>query len=279
MATTREIDKVLISEEETLRTAVQQLCACGKYVLFVHREKKLLAALADGDVRRFLLKGGDLDSRVKDAANYHPDFLFETEREGAEQFVWDHKLTGLPIVDEDMRIVDIVFLHDEVAIDEVAIRQLNRDDLGMVLGFFDQMSGSTRAMFNRGDVNRIRVMEHLNCKGEDNQIHFAAVVKEPDGSDKMVGYVFLWDIDKKIPWLGIAVREDWKGHHLGRVLLEHLDNWAKPKGYGGLMLTSVPANVRAHSLYTRMGFEYFGVYPDSEFLYIKRYESMFSTNE
>jgi len=51
----------------------------------------------------------------------------------------------------------------------------------------------------------------------------------------------------------------------------NLDSWAKPKGYGGLMLTSVPANVRAHSLYTRMGFEYFGVYPDSEFLYIKRY--------
>ena len=37
------------------------------------------------------------------------------------------------------------------------------------------------------------------------------------------------------------------------------------------MLTSVPANIRAHSLYARMGFEYFGVYPDSEFLFIKRY--------
>ena len=37
------------------------------------------------------------------------------------------------------------------------------------------------------------------------------------------------------------------------------------------MLTSVPANVRAHALYERMGFSYYGVYPDSEFLYIKRY--------
>ena len=271
MASRREIEGVLIAENATMRDAVQKLCACGKYVLFVQRDKRLVAALSDGDVRRFLLRGGDLDAMVKDAANYHPDFLFETEREGAEQFLWDNKLTGLPIVDENMHILDIVFLHDEVSLDGVTIRQLVRNDLEMVMGFFDQMAGSTRAMFNRGDVNRIRVMEHLNRKTDDGQIHFAAVVKESDGSDKMVGYVFLWDIDRKIPWLGIAVREDWKGHHLGRRLLEYLDSWAKPRGYGGLMLTSVPANVRAHSLYARMGFEYFGVYPDSEFLYVKRY--------
>ena len=36
---------------------------------------------------------------------------------------------------------------------------------------------------------------------------------------------------------------------------------------------NVPANVRAHALYERMGFEYYGVYPDSEFLYIKRYRA------
>ena len=167
----------------------------------------------------------------------------------------------------------MVFLHDSVNPDDASIRVLEQKDMGMVLGFFDQMSGSTRAMFNRGDINRIRAIEHLNRTEEDNQIHFAAVVKSDDGVEKMVGYVFLWDLDTKIPWLGIAVREDWKGHHLGRRLLQHLDDYLKPRGYGGVMLTSVPANVRAHSLYTRMGFEYYGVYPDSEFLYIKRYNA------
>ena len=72
-------------------------------------------------------------------------------------------------------------------------------------------------------------------------------------------------------FVGIAVREEWKGRHLGRRLLEHADAWAKPRGYGGIMLTSVPANIRAHSLYSRMGYNYSGTYVDSEFLYIKRY--------
>lgn len=263
----------LIDVNSPLRTALQQLCVDGRQILFVVDGEVLKGALSDGDVRRFLLKGGTLNAPIREAANYHPKFLFTTEREKAESFIWEHKIGAVPIVDEDMRLVDVVFLHDTVDLDAVSIRELKSEDVGMVLEFFDQMAGDTRAMFNRGDVNRIRVTEHLSRKGSDNEVHFAAVVKNTDGTERMVGYVFLWDVDTKLPWLGIAVREDWKGKHLGRRLLEHLDGWAKPKGYGGLMLTSVPANVRAHSLYTRMGFEYFGVYPDSEFLYIKRYTS------
>lgn len=273
MATRREIESVLIDADDDMRTVIRKLCACGKCVLFVTEGRRLKGVLSDGDLRRFLLRNGSLDARAGDAANFKPDFLFETERERAEQFIWDNKLTALPIVDEDMNILDIVFLHDSVNPDDASIRVLEQKDMGMVLGFFDQMSGSTRAMFNRGDVNKIRVIEHLNRSAEDNQLHFAAVVRSDDGEEKMVGYVFLWDLDTKIPWLGIAVREDWKGHHLGRRLLQHLDDYLKPRGYGGVMLTSVPANVRAHSLYTRMGFEYYGVYPDSEFLYIKRYSA------
>ena len=156
----------------------------------------------------------------------------------------ESKFNALPIVDEAMRLIDVVTLHDNVNLANVKIRELLPADLPMVLTFFDQMAGGTRAMFNRNDVNRLRVIEHLKRTQADNEIHFAAVVPSEDG-ELMVGYVFLWDIDKKLPWLGIAVREDWKGHHLGRQLLDHVDSWAKPKGYGGIMLTSVPANVRA----------------------------------
>ena len=272
MATQREIDAVLIDGGDDIRTAIHKLTVCGKHVLFVVENLLLKGSLTDGDISKFLLKDGKLDSPVREAANPQPHFLFDTERERAEQYVWDNKFTAVPIVDEDQKVIDVVFLHDSVDPDGAKIRVLEKKDLAMVQEFFDQMSGSTRAMFNRGEVNRVRVIEHLNRTAEDHQVHFAAVIKEADGREKMVGYVFLWDLDTKIPWLGVAVREDCKGHHLGRRLLQHLDDYLKPKGYGGLMLTSVPANVRAHALYTRMGFEYYGVYPDSEFLYIKRYE-------
>lgn len=268
----RIAESILVKENSTIRDALKALCETGKQTLFVtNGTNRLRAAVSDGDVRRHLLSGGDIDDSIMLAANNHPIFLMDTERRLAQGLLREKHIVAVPIVDEDMRVVDVEFLYDSVNVADVRIRVLEKADLPLVLEFFDQMAGDTRAMFDRGSVNRMRVIGHLNRSEEDQQVHFAATVKSPDGFEKMVGYVFLWDIDKKIPWLGIAVREDWKGNHLGRRLLEHLDSWARPKGYGGLMLTTVPANVRAHSLYTRMGFEYFGVYPDSEFLYIKRY--------
>lgn len=263
---------VLIPSALTIREALKALCETGRQVLFVvSGECKLLGAVTDGDVRRHLLSGGSLDEQVISVANTQPKFLMDTERRMAQSVLHDRHISAIPIVDENLTVRDVEFLYDYVSVDDSQIRELKQQDLAMALEFFDQMAGDTRAMFNRGDVNRLRLIEHLSGSGNDNQVHFAATVKDPAGEEKMVGYVFLWDIHRKVPWLGIAVREDWKGHHLGRRLLQHLDDWAKPRGYGGLMLTSVPANVRAHALYSRMGFEYYGVYPDSEFLYIKRY--------
>ena len=269
----RKVESVLIKETESLSAALRKLCDSSKQILFVVEEGILKGALSDGDIRRFLLKGGTIDSPVSAAANYKPVFLMSTEREHAGSLIAERHLPAMPIVDEDMRILDVVFRFESVNLDSAKIRVLDKKDLPMLLEFFDQMAGDTRAMFNRNDVNRIRAMKHFSGEPNesDKEIHFAATVIEPDGAEKMVGYVFMWDLDTKMPWLGIAVHENWKGRHLGRKLLAHLDDWAMPRGYGGLMLTSVPANVRAHSLYSRMGFEYFGVYPDSEFLYIKRY--------
>ena len=268
-----EAKLLLVERDISIRDSLQRLCDSAKGVLFLVDGQTLKGALSDGDVRRYLLGGGSIDDPVRRAANMHPMFLFDTERERAPAFMCERKISAVPIVDDAMEILDVAFLRESVPIDDVEFRELTAADLGIVLEFFDQMAGDTRAMFNRGDANRLRVIRHLSASGAepDGEIHFAAVIRDENGQEKVVGYVFLWDIDTRIPWLGIAVREEWKGHQLGRRLLEYIDAWAKPRGYGGVMLTSVPANIRAHSLYVRMGYQYSGTYPDSEFLYIKRY--------
>ena len=262
--------ELFIARDSTLRDALQKLNDSAKKTLFLEIDGRLCGALTDGDIRRWMLKGGSLDAPVEKAANLHPKFLFDTERCHAGEKLQEWRIDAIPIVDENLNVVDVATRYANISTDKVVIRELTKSDLPMLLEFFDQMAGDTRAMFNRNDVNRIRAVEFFNQRGPLDQIQFAAVVHGAEG-EEMVGYVFLWDLDTRIPWLGIAVRESWKGHHLGRLLMRHAEKFAADGNCGGVMLTSVPANIRAHALYTRMGYEYYGSYPDGEFLFLKRF--------
>ena len=261
---------LLVSKSETLAQAMTKLDEGAKKIVFVAEGSRLMGALSDGDIRRFLLKDGKLDAPVADAMNKTPKFLFDAQRGGAIDYMVSNHIDAVPVVDENLRVLDIVCLNDAVDISAASVRELVPNDMERILAFFDQMAGDTRAMFNRGDVNRVRVVEYLEGK-RPNEKHFCATV-EVDGEEQIVGYTFLWETDKMIPWLGIAVREKWKGFHLGRVLMAHLDAYAKEQGFGGLMLTTVPANIRAHTLYTNMGYEYMGSHTCGEYMYIKRYD-------
>ena len=261
---------LFISNNETLRDALKKLNTSAKKNLFLVENDRLKAALSDGDIRRWLLNGGSLDAAACVAANYHPKFIFDTERGRVNEKFREYRVDLIPVVDENLSVLDVIYRYAEVDLSTVRIRELGPGDLPMISEFFDQMAGDTRAMFNRNDVNRIRANDFFSGKGAADQVQFAAVVDE-NGSEQIVGYVFLWDLKTRIPWLGIAVRESWKGRHLGRMLLEHAEGYAAKNGCGGIMLTSVPANIRAHSLYTRMGYDYCGNYIDGEFMFIKRF--------
>ncbi len=261
---------LLVNKNETLSQAMVKLDKAGKKIVFVANDTRLVGALSDGDIRRFLLKGGKLDALVSDAMNKTPKFLFDTQRSGAINYMVSNKIDVVPVVDENLRVLDVVCLNEAVDISAASIRELVPDDMDRILAFFDQMAGDTRAMFNRGDVNRVRVIEYLEGK-RPNEKHFCATV-DVDGKEQIVGYTFVWETDKMIPWLGIAVHEKWKGFRLGRILMAHLDKYAKEQGFGGLMLTTVPANIRAHTLYHNMGYEYLGSHSCGEYMYIKRYD-------
>ena len=99
------------------------------------------------------------------------------------------------------------------------------------------------------------------------RIYWVAVTDTSDG-EEIVGLVFLFDIDTKIPWLGIGVAEKWTGRHLGRRLMTVAKEWAESVGAGGIMLTTDPENIKGQRLYERMGYTRIGNYTNGEFLYL-----------
>ena len=150
-------------------------------------------------------------------------------------------------------------------IESLVIREILPQARPLVQAFFDQMGGESRAFVNRAGGNERRVMEYLEGKRPD-EIHFMA---QDEG--RMVGLVFLYDAAALVPWLGIAVAEDYKGKHLGRRLIDRAHAQALAMGAGGVLLTTAVSNLRGQGLYERMGYERLGTHSSGEFLYIHRF--------
>lgn len=107
-----DVKEFLIKEELTVLEAMALLDKIAKKVLFVVREGKLLAAITDGDIRRWILKKGNLDAKVKDIANYNPKYLKEKQKAYAKEYMKEHSIEALPILNEENEVVSIVFISD-----------------------------------------------------------------------------------------------------------------------------------------------------------------------
>lgn len=103
----------LIDEECTMLEAMQILDKVAKKVLFVVQNGQFKAALTDGDIRRWILKKGNLEAKVKDIANYTPKYMVEKDKSKAKAYMRKLSIEALPIVDENMDIVSVVLLNDK----------------------------------------------------------------------------------------------------------------------------------------------------------------------
>lgn len=108
-----DVRDFLIDEECTMLEAMKVLDRVARKVLFVVRDKRFVAAITDGDIRRWILKKGHLDAKVKDIANYSPKYLLEKDKASAKEFMKKHVIEAVPILTEELDIVSVVFWNDE----------------------------------------------------------------------------------------------------------------------------------------------------------------------
>ncbi|WP_129597525.1 sugar phosphate nucleotidyltransferase [Anaerophilus nitritogenes] len=108
-----DVKDFLIDEECTMLDAMALLDKVAKKVLFVVRDGQFVAAITDGDIRRWILRKGNLGAKVKDIANYRPKYLKEKEKASAKKFMRNHSIEALPILNEKNDIVSVVLWNDE----------------------------------------------------------------------------------------------------------------------------------------------------------------------
>ena len=67
-----DLHAFFIDENATVRATLQTLDETGERILFIAPGGVLRAVVTDGDIRKFLLRGGSLEEPVSKAANYAP---------------------------------------------------------------------------------------------------------------------------------------------------------------------------------------------------------------
>ena len=144
-------------------------------------------------------------------------------------------------------------------------RKMCAADRAEMRAFYDEMGEESAGFFNKGHWNERLTMRFFDEPLPDHEFY---VMTE---GDMVIGLSFLWDIKSKIPWFGIAVRERFKGQHVGTRMLESVLDILKERGCGGLLLTTAQDNFRGQALYEKCGFERLGIHTSGEFLYLRRF--------
>ncbi len=97
-----------------LTDAMKQIEEGGKKILFVTDEKgTLLGTLTDGDIRRWILKVGELSGTVADMYNPNPVFVTsQWDPDELKETMVEAGIESIPVVDASRRIVEVLFWDD-----------------------------------------------------------------------------------------------------------------------------------------------------------------------
>lgn len=109
-----KILRVLVNSDDTIKSALKKMDEAGSKIVFVVGElNKLVGALSDGDIRRWILKGGSISASVGNIMVRTPKYLVEDySREQAEMLVVKKRLECVPVVDGKKRIKGAVWWFD-----------------------------------------------------------------------------------------------------------------------------------------------------------------------
>jgi len=116
------VEDYLVPEELSIREALERIERTERRTVFVvDAARHLLGSVTDGDIRRWLLRGGGIGVALRQIANPHP--LVATgafDREQLGRRLVETGVTCVPLVDEHGCVVDLVFWEDVVLGDQAA---------------------------------------------------------------------------------------------------------------------------------------------------------------
>ena len=105
------ITKILIAETVSLKEALKRMDdGQEKTLIIVNDNNCLLGTLTDGDIRRWILRGGDLAAPVSKFFNQRPKTVYPNyEIAVVKEIMLEQKAEVIPIIDKEEHLIDLLF--------------------------------------------------------------------------------------------------------------------------------------------------------------------------
>lgn len=106
----KNIDKFLGTGALTIVEAMQKIDLNAEGILFiVGTDNKLIGVVTDGDIRRAIIRTGDLNLQISEIMNRNPRVVLQEERGEAPSLLKQYRIHAVAVIDVTERIIDIIF--------------------------------------------------------------------------------------------------------------------------------------------------------------------------
>lgn len=104
------IKQICIDHKATILSALKQMDATHRKLLIVMNGERYLSVLSIGDIQRAIIKGVGMDQQIEEILRPSTKVAKASQRHSeVVQYVKEHKNEFMPIVDDEKKIVDVVF--------------------------------------------------------------------------------------------------------------------------------------------------------------------------
>ncbi len=109
-----KLENIIVSPQINIRQALKKMDELGeKTILAADAKNRLLGTVTDGDIRRWILKGGGLQEKISRVMNTSPIFLKEGySNDKAKEVMAEEVIECIPVVDANKRIVSAIWWLD-----------------------------------------------------------------------------------------------------------------------------------------------------------------------
>lgn len=111
----RHLEQYTVFETDTLLQAAEQMRRNHTRAVLVVKDDKVLGVLSEGDVLVALLHGSDIRAQVGGLMRVSFQYLENRDMAAAVKLFKKYQFGLLPIVDDDMRIQDVITVADVFA--------------------------------------------------------------------------------------------------------------------------------------------------------------------